>query len=80
MGCSTTLRPRRLHGGSGTGAAVCTVFAIAHRLSTLHRASRLFVIKHGRLAESGTHEELRNSPVGIYARLHGLQMQLRAGV
>ena len=30
-----------------------TVFAIAHRLSTLHKASRLFVMKDGRLAEIG---------------------------
>src|SRR6185436_14687615 len=30
-----------------------TVFAIAHRLSTLRKASRLFVISEGRLAESG---------------------------
>jgi ATP-binding cassette subfamily B protein len=56
-----------------------TVFAIAHRLSTLHKASRLFVMKDGRLAESGTHEELLKRPVGIYARLHGLQMQLQVG-
>jgi ATP-binding cassette subfamily B protein len=56
-----------------------TVFAIAHRLSTLHRASRLFVMKDGRLAESGTHEELLGRAGGIYARLHDLQMQLQVG-
>src|SRR6187401_1532090 len=37
-----------------------TVFAIAHRLSTLSRASRLFVIENGKLAEVGTHAELLN--------------------
>ncbi|MCH7890741.1 MAG: ATP-binding cassette domain-containing protein [Gemmatimonadetes bacterium] len=57
-----------------------TVFAIAHRLSTLHKASRLFVMKDGRLAEAGTHEELLSKPDGIYARLHGLQMELQVGV
>lgn len=57
-----------------------TVFAIAHRLSTLHRASRLFVMKDGRLAEAGTHEELLSKDDGIYARLHGLQMELHVGV
>ncbi len=57
-----------------------TVFAIAHRLSTLHKASRLFVMKDGRLAESGTHGELLARPDGIYSRLHGLQMELQTGI
>jgi len=56
-----------------------TVFAIAHRLSTLHKASRLFVMKDGRLAEAGTHEELLGREDSIYARLHGLQMELQVG-
>jgi len=54
-----------------------TVFAIAHRLSTLRRASRLFVIEQGRLAEAGTHRELLASPVGIYRRLYEMQLQLQ---
>ncbi|MGH7720581.1 MAG: ABC transporter ATP-binding protein, partial [Gemmatimonadaceae bacterium] len=54
-----------------------TVFAIAHRLSTLRRASRLFVIEEGRLAESGTHRELLSKPDGIYRRLYELQLQLQ---
>lgn len=54
-----------------------TVFAIAHRLSTLRRASRLFVMDEGRLAESGTHRELLDRPNGIYRRLYELQLQLQ---
>jgi ATP-binding cassette subfamily B protein len=54
-----------------------TVFAIAHRLSTLRRASRLFVIDEGRLAESGTHRELLQNPDGIYRRLYEMQLQLQ---
>jgi len=54
-----------------------TVFAIAHRLSTLRKASRLFVISEGRLAESGTHRELLAKPDGIYRRLYELQLQLQ---
>jgi ATP-binding cassette, subfamily B, bacterial len=54
-----------------------TVFAIAHRLSTLRRASRLFVIDKGRLAEAGTHRELLSRPNGIYRRLYELQLQLQ---
>src|SRR6059058_1782469 len=54
-----------------------TVFAIAHRLSTLRRASRLFVIEKGRLAEAGTHRELLARPNGIYRKLYELQLQLQ---
>jgi len=54
-----------------------TVFAIAHRLSTLRKASRLLVISDGRLAESGTHRELLDKPDGIYRRLYEMQLQLQ---
>jgi ATP-binding cassette, subfamily B, bacterial len=54
-----------------------TVFAIAHRLSTLRRASRLFVVENGRLAEAGTHAELLARPDGIYRKLYELQLQLQ---
>jgi ATP-binding cassette subfamily B protein len=53
-----------------------TVFAIAHRLSTLRKASRLFVVDDGRLAESGTHAELLALADGKYRRLYELQVQL----
>jgi len=53
-----------------------TVFAIAHRLSTLRRASRLLVIEDGRLVESGTHRELLARHDGRYRRLHEMQLQL----
>jgi ATP-binding cassette subfamily B protein len=53
-----------------------TVFAIAHRLSTLRKASRLFVIEDGRLAEAGTHRELLDQPSGRYRRLYEMQLQL----
>ncbi|HHN47019.1 MAG TPA: ABC transporter ATP-binding protein [Planctomycetes bacterium] len=45
-----------------------TTFAIAHRLSTLRNAHRLVVIKDGKIAEMGTHEELLHLD-GIYAKL-----------
>ena len=54
-----------------------TVFAIAHRLSTLRRASRLFVIEKGRLAEAGTHRELLGKPNGTYRKLYEMQLQLQ---
>jgi ATP-binding cassette subfamily B protein len=54
-----------------------TVFAIAHRLSTLRKASRLFVIEDGTLSESGTHTELLQNVKGTYRRLFELQLQLQ---
>jgi ATP-binding cassette, subfamily B, bacterial len=53
-----------------------TVFAIAHRLSTLRKANRLLVIEDGNLAELGTHAELLANPNGIYTKLHRLQQDL----
>jgi ATP-binding cassette, subfamily B, bacterial len=54
-----------------------TVFAIAHRLSTLRRASRLFVVAKGRLIEAGTHAELLAVDGGVYRRLYDMQLQLQ---
>ena len=45
-----------------------TTIAIAHRLASLRRADRLFVLDRGRVAESGTHREL-TAAGGIYRRL-----------
>jgi len=53
-----------------------TVIAIAHRLSTLKRADRLLVIKDGRLAEKGTHDELLQMENGVFKNLHDMQQEL----
>lgn len=58
-----------------------TTFVIAHRLSTLRKADRLFVIDKGQLKEVGTHAELLKSK-GIYYKLFTTQRKAlaRAGV
>jgi ABC-type transport system involved in cytochrome bd biosynthesis fused ATPase/permease subunit len=45
-----------------------TVLLIAHRLSTIEQADRMIVLDNGRLAESGTRDELLASG-GIYASM-----------
>lgn len=49
-----------------------TVLVIAHRLSTVQHADRILVMDQGRIAESGTHQELMERG-GIYRRLYDLQ-------
>lgn len=50
-----------------------TAIIIAHRLATIRRVDRIYVLDQGRIVESGTHEELLDLPEGLYARLAKLQ-------
>jgi ATP-binding cassette subfamily B protein len=49
-----------------------TTIAIAHRLSTLHRADRLVVLDRGQVVEEGTHDQLM-AREGAYHRLYEAQ-------
>ncbi len=44
-----------------------TVFAIAHRLSTLREMDRILVFKDGDIVEDGTHRTLLKNKEGVYA-------------
>jgi len=48
---------------------------IAHRLSTIRRASCIYVVDGGHIAESGTHDELLQREDGVYRKLHDIQFQ-----
>lgn len=52
-----------------------TTIIIAHRLSTIKKVDRIFVIKEGKLAEVGSHDELTSLNNGIYSNLLKLQLQ-----
>jgi len=49
-----------------------TTIVIAHRLATVQRADRIFVVEAGHIVDAGTHAELA-ARGGLYARLAALQ-------
>ena len=49
-----------------------TTFMIAHRLSTVRKASQIIVLDEGRIVQRGTHDQLI-AEGGLYKQLHDLQ-------
>jgi ABC-type multidrug transport system fused ATPase/permease subunit len=47
---------------------------ISHRLSSVRSADQIFVLEHGRIIESGTHDELMKA-TGNYAEMFTLQAE-----
>jgi ATP-binding cassette subfamily B protein len=54
-----------------------TTIAIAHRLSTLHRADRLVVLDRGAVVEEGNHDELMASPGRLFPPVRGAGAEYR---
>ena len=50
----------------------CTTIVIAHRLSTVENADRIFVLDQGKIIEQGTHRNLLEQN-GMYAKLYNTQ-------
>ena len=49
-----------------------TCIIIAHRLTTVRNCDRIYVMEQGRIAETGTHDELMEKG-GLYAKLWNMQ-------
>ncbi len=52
-----------------------TTIIIAHRLATIRKVDKIFVLNRGEIVESGTHSELSLHPDGAYNNLVKLQME-----
>ena len=52
-----------------------TVLLISHRLANVVKSDCIYLLKEGKIAESGTHEELMKQG-GAYRRLYDSQMRL----
>jgi subfamily B ATP-binding cassette protein MsbA len=48
------------------------IITIAHRLSTVKNADRIYTIEEGQVAETGQHDELVEEG-GKYSELYGIQ-------
>jgi len=63
QGLEQTMGKRR-----GTKAGAPITILVAHRLSTIAHAKRIYVLEHGKISESGSHKELL-AKQGLYSAL-----------
>lgn len=52
-----------------------TVIIISHRFSTVRNAQKIYVLRRGKITESGSHEELLGKKDGAYAKAFKLQAE-----
>ena len=64
-----------VRGKSDGSNSSMTVIIVAHRLSTVRSADRIYVIKEGQVVEEGSHDDLIVNPDGAYSALIKRQMQ-----
>ena len=62
-----------IHQAMDSAMAGRTTFMVAHRLSTLRRADQIIVLDHGRIVQSGTHDQLLHK-LGHYSKIARLQL------
>lgn len=53
-----------------------TTIIIAHRLATIRKVNRIYVLKEGVIIEEGSHDQLSKADDGLYKNLLKLQFQL----
>lgn len=53
-----------------------TTIIIAHRLATIKKVDKIYVIQDGKIVESGVHQELLKKMNGVYANLVKMQISL----
>ena len=55
-----------------------TTIIIAHRLATVRKADRIFVIQQGIITEEGSHLDLLDEENGLYSRLIKMQFEMES--
>jgi len=53
-----------------------TTIIIAHRLATIRKVDRIFVLQHGKILEEGTHLDLLEEENGLYSKLVRMQFEM----